>query len=162
MYCTNCLYQYYLHFFEVEYPTAWRFNRFEIILSIPSKAPPAIQYVLCVYLNKFWSGCLRPFAVHLQRFLHNLIMLVVTFTRNVTCNRRIVTYEQFYLFRRIQFRVLLWPHHSLQLESCQNTFYIFSYITCFRKYCCLQAKGTSNIFAMVFATNVFLFLFVPP
>jgi hypothetical protein len=32
-----------------------------MILSIPSKAPPAINKIFCVFTStNFWSGCLRP------------------------------------------------------------------------------------------------------
>ena len=42
-------------------PTELIFNLLFIILSIPSKAPPAIKRILDVFsLIKFWSGCFLP------------------------------------------------------------------------------------------------------
>ena len=61
MYCNKLSLSILSTFLEVAYPTAVLFNRLEMILSIPSNAPPAMKRMFCVFTStNFWSGCFLP------------------------------------------------------------------------------------------------------
>jgi hypothetical protein len=100
MYCNKLSLSILSVFLEVEYHCL-TVQSFEMILSIPSKAPPAINKIFACLPQQIFGPCLRPPFGGTQRFLLTvLIMLVAPFTRNITSYRRIVAYVQFYLVNK--------------------------------------------------------------
>jgi hypothetical protein len=121
MYCSKLSLSILSTFFEVNNP--WTVQSFRNNFDSVKSTTGDKQDVLCIYLNKFWSGCLRPPLGGTLTTVpsNNFNKACCTSSRNITCNRWVVTLRAILSISSIKrFLFRLWQHHCLK-QTCQDT-----------------------------------------